>query len=196
MCVVWLLSLSYPRNISFKLCHLWWIRSLFGFVLHTTQILLVWVAIAPISTPKTPHSATPLQYFLNSPVRVRHGSWMHLVCGPVAVSGQRCLLVHCLCFLQPHWSHCVCWVLMLFLFWLPSHQSLPGTRLSMPKTQECTHCARALGVCNEVKTVPPGPYFISYSGALLEACGDERKWLVRFVFCFFPLADVSSSPKT
>ena len=46
MFVVWLLYLSSPRSIAFRLCHLCWIRSPFDFVVYTTETLLVLVAIS------------------------------------------------------------------------------------------------------------------------------------------------------
>lgn len=141
--------------------------------------------LLPPSVPLRHPTQPPPAILFNSPVWVWHGSWMHLVCCPVAVSGQCCLLVHCLCFLQTHWSHCFSWVLMLFLLWPPSHQSLPGTWLSVPKTQECSHCARASGVCSEVKTVPQVPILFHILGLYSRHVEMRENGLSGFLFFSF-----------
>lgn len=55
MTLVVQLYLPYPRNVYVTLCHLLRIRRPFDFAEYTTEILLVWVAVAPsvplIDTP-------------------------------------------------------------------------------------------------------------------------------------------------
>lgn len=181
MFVVWLLYLPYPRNMSFKLCHFCWIRSPFDFAVYTTKILLVWVAIAP-SMPLTNPTA------ILSELPSVGLAWLVKEFGqfPVAISGQLCLLGHCPRLFQPHWSHCLCWALMLLLPWSASHQSLPGVLSSVLKTHECFHCARAPGVCSEVRSVPQAPFLFQILGLssrhieLFRANGLSGFWL-----CFF-----------
>ena len=159
MFVVWLLYLPYPRNMSFKLRHFCWIRSPFDFAMCTTKILLVWVAIAP----SMPLTNTPAVLSKLPSVGL---AWLVNEFGqfPVAISGQLCLLGHRPHLFQPHWSHCLCWALTLLLPWSASHQSLPGVLSSVLKTRECSHCARAPGVCSEVRTVPQAPFLFQILG--------------------------------